>query len=134
MPARIPDVEMYYIFLITYIFVVFLMLLNFLLAIAVDGYAKVQEQIESLEAESSFFVDLLTVNTHNVQYAKNGWPDRDRNLQLLYQNGGTEVPEDELQELFQGCPGGSRGYQSYYLDVKRDDDSDVDEELSRAKS
>ena len=51
---------MYYLWITAYLVLVFFCLLNFLLAIIVDGYAKVKETVTECTAESSVWLDLFS--------------------------------------------------------------------------
>eukprot|EP00929_Paragymnodinium_shiwhaense_P075941 TRINITY_DN3891_c0_g1_i1.p1 TRINITY_DN3891_c0_g1~~TRINITY_DN3891_c0_g1_i1.p1 ORF type:complete len:1255 (+),score=150.39 TRINITY_DN3891_c0_g1_i1:76-3765(+) len=59
-PDGMPDAY-FYIYLLLYIFVVFVTLMNFLLAIIVSAYTRVQEETEFVDTEQNVVVDFVDI-------------------------------------------------------------------------
>jgi hypothetical protein len=63
-------------FVVLYLMVLFLLVLNFLLAIIVEAYMKVREQQDELATEGMFQDDIYSCIAGGVLRIANGWPDR----------------------------------------------------------
>jgi hypothetical protein len=65
----------YILYFITFMFIVSWTLLNFFLAIVVDAFVIVKEDISSADIHSNFFVDLLDACKTPLFFSKRKWPD-----------------------------------------------------------
>mmetsp|Transcript_43158 Transcript_43158/g.82315 ORF Transcript_43158/g.82315 Transcript_43158/m.82315 type:complete len:258 (-) Transcript_43158:376-1149(-) len=63
-------------FSVAYIAIMFLLVLNFILAIIVESYMKVANYCEELETEFGFFEDIYFAISGAVKGSINGWPTR----------------------------------------------------------
>ena len=64
------------VFVVLYLLILFVLVLNFLLAIIVEAYMRVREGIESQETEGEFFSDVLFSFSAFVRTRASGWPRR----------------------------------------------------------
>eukprot|EP00746_Dinoflagellata_sp_MGD_P157640 gnl/MRDRNA2_/MRDRNA2_86268_c0_seq1.p1 gnl/MRDRNA2_/MRDRNA2_86268_c0~~gnl/MRDRNA2_/MRDRNA2_86268_c0_seq1.p1 ORF type:complete len:424 (-),score=81.67 gnl/MRDRNA2_/MRDRNA2_86268_c0_seq1:394-1590(-) len=102
---------MYWVYAITFMLIVVFTLLNFFLAIVVDSFIRVKEELENVYVtEQSFLYDSCDVVASFFQYRKHGWPKRSVILTFLYQTRNTKseaespfkslsaTPKEEEQE------------------------------------
>lgn len=61
--------------MVIYFIVVFLLIQNFLLAIVVEAYMKVAKEIEDIQIEEEFVVDVINCSRRLLLSLKYGWPD-----------------------------------------------------------
>jgi len=64
------------VFVVLYLMILFLLVLNFLLAIIVEAYMRIREDIESQETEGEFFTDVLFSFSAFVRGHASGWPNQ----------------------------------------------------------
>jgi len=61
----------------------FQILMNFLLAIIVDSYAKVKEEVKECVIECTIFLDIMSLFTYPVLRIVQGWPGRSSLIRTL---------------------------------------------------
>ena len=89
------DTSMY--FVLIFLFINNFIVLNFVIAIIVDAYAKVQEEVQSDDSERAFLVDVVMVHVAIIQKWRKGWHSVDETLQCLEHLSTVLVnPEDVL--------------------------------------
>lgn len=89
---------MYWIFAFTFMLVVFFTLLNFFLAIVVDAYVAVKEELGEAKTHASFVSDCLDVVTSASKYKQLGWPSRER-LLVFFSDGVHELRVSEGKDF-----------------------------------
>jgi hypothetical protein len=88
-----PD-ALYFAYLVSYIFLIFILLLNFLLAIIMKAYQAVQQRVKDNQAEKNVIADVVDIAHTCWRARREGWPS---SMQLLkYLSGG---PRSELAQL-----------------------------------
>ena len=89
------DTSMY--FVLIFLFINNFIVLNFIIAIIVDAYAKVQEEVQSDDSERGFLDDVVMVHVAIVKSWREGWHSVDETLQCLeYLSTVLVNPEDML--------------------------------------
>ncbi len=68
---------------VLYLMIVFLLILNFLLAIIVEAYMKVRESVEEHQTEEEFFTDVFHVLGSTCRRILFGWPEPDRLAEVV---------------------------------------------------
>jgi len=81
-PDEVPSPYMY-VYLILYISVVFVILVNFLLAIVVDSYASVQQSLEDQVTEQNICIDIYDIACNVVKRKTKRYPSAQRVRQFL---------------------------------------------------
>jgi hypothetical protein len=80
-----PMFGIYVLYFITFMFVVSWTLLNFFLAIVVDAFVIVKEEISGANIHRNFFLDVYDCMVTPLQLKKNHWPDSKTLLKALDQ-------------------------------------------------
>ena len=89
------DTSMY--FVLIFLFINNFIVLNFIIAIIVDAYAKVQEAIQSDDSERAFLVDVVMVHVAIALGWRQGWHSIDQTIRCLDTLSMAVVsPEDVL--------------------------------------
>jgi hypothetical protein len=83
--------------------VFFFFLLNFLLAIIVEGYMRTRKLIEDITYERFFFIDLWLSFYHPLLGSRLGWPSPPRvlvEMEQLLEKGKTSLTVADIRHLF----------------------------------
>ncbi len=91
-------------YLVIYALVIFIILMNFLLAIVVDSYAKVKEEVKECVIECSIMVDVIALLIYPWFQLFLGWPSRSHLIRKLlaldvnfdFVNDEEEAPDSVL--------------------------------------
>jgi hypothetical protein len=75
-------------FLILYVFIIFVMMVNFLLAIVVTAHTKVMHIVEECQTEQNALTDMWDVWSSFIFFKQHGWPSPGRVLEHLVSHVG----------------------------------------------
>merc|ERR1719247_1301228 len=83
----------------TFMIIAFFILLNFFLAIVVDNFMVVKEEVAEFNAENDIWLDCWDIVDSFFKYRKYNWPSRTAVLQFLENRGqgedaGTAIKKD----------------------------------------
>eukprot|EP00397_Hematodinium_sp_SG-2012_P013439 GEMP01013645.1.p1 GENE.GEMP01013645.1~~GEMP01013645.1.p1 ORF type:complete len:845 (+),score=143.03 GEMP01013645.1:378-2537(+) len=96
---RAPNPVLFFVYLIIFGLVVFFLLLNFFLAIVVDSYALVKEQVNASVVERLVFVDVVAVFLYPFLALTKRWPGRHKLLdEILIGDLDMDNKNDEEQD------------------------------------
>eukprot|EP00397_Hematodinium_sp_SG-2012_P003500 GEMP01003508.1.p1 GENE.GEMP01003508.1~~GEMP01003508.1.p1 ORF type:complete len:671 (+),score=161.93 GEMP01003508.1:1668-3680(+) len=99
---RAPNRTLFLLYMFTFAFFVFFLLLNFFLAIVIDSYAAIKERVERSKVERSFPLDIGVVFIYPVLALLFGWPQCHKLLEEILlgdmdmDDGNDEDQEDNL--------------------------------------
>eukprot|EP00933_Yihiella_yeosuensis_P030851 TRINITY_DN24408_c0_g1_i1.p1 TRINITY_DN24408_c0_g1~~TRINITY_DN24408_c0_g1_i1.p1 ORF type:complete len:314 (+),score=60.60 TRINITY_DN24408_c0_g1_i1:492-1433(+) len=89
------------VYMVVFNFTMFFLVVNFLLAIIVDSYMHVKEDVSANEGEQEFFADLWAGFITNLKRCVHRWPDASEILQkLTVANAKHTIDEDFLRTAF----------------------------------
>jgi len=89
-----------FIYLICYNFFMFMIMLNFIIAIISDAYIKVMESVVDFEAEQESFTDMISVIFMSVKSLVLRWPAHRELIDGLKQCPRTNVDYGVLRRVF----------------------------------
>merc|ERR1719446_1533864 len=78
----------YWVYAMTFLIITFFILTNFFLAIVVDAFAAVNEELKEFKADNSYLSDLLDISGNVLRYSTNWtWPRQGDVIQWLDRRG-----------------------------------------------
>jgi len=92
---------MYWIYALTFMIVIFFLLLNFFLAIVVDAFIKVQQDERDDVTEMTFGSDIVDVVKTRIAYTRHGWPSQLEVLKTLNSYIQSQIDFEKSQSTFQ---------------------------------
>merc|ERR1719428_1940503 len=94
----------------------FLFMFNFLLAIIIESYTKVREQLDQTPVEKNFFVDVYYIIAYTVKKLLYRFPTHGqilKHIELEVEDDGTFHLEKDLKVLFPQ-PGALAKFREHY--------------------